>query len=91
MDILYEMRLEKTGFRISDQVRHKPVYAATEESLGFRKNPCSKNKGADQLRSFAADLCLCFLMMRLKYILNVSFVDRCTVTDGLLVSSCLFV
>ena len=60
----------KPVFGASDQVRHKPAYAATEDGrklkildLGRRGIVlfCSENKGADQLCSYCtADLRLCF-------------------------------
>ena len=57
--MIFEPRCEKTGLRVSDQVRRKPGCTATEDgwrleisnlgSFGFRYYLCSENKGADQL------------------------------------------
>ena len=59
--IITSLDATKLVFRVSDQVRHKPDCAATEDIVEGLYYLCSKNKGADQLRSYcAADLRLCF-------------------------------
>ena len=76
----------KPVFGVSDQVPHKPVCAATEESYKLEIldiYPCSESKCADQLCSYCtADLHLCFhikksgfLMMQPKY--DVVFFYSC--------------
>ena len=63
-------------FGVSGQVRHKLVCTTTEDGfrleisdLGSRGivqyNPCTKNKGADQL-NHAADLQLCFCICKMQ-------------------------
>ena len=63
--------MRKPVFEVSEQVRHKPSCAATEDvPRGLKpwikieeglRYPCNRSKGADQLRSYsAADLRLCF-------------------------------
>ena len=64
--------MRKPVFGVSEQVRHKPGCAVTEDGEGLQRveglnYPCSKNKGADQLHGYReADLRLCFRICKKK-------------------------
>ena len=74
---MYYPGSENKAIWVSDQVRHKPACTVTEggyrlEILDFERrgfvlsDPCSENKGADQLRSYCeADLRLLFSPMQI--------------------------